>query len=128
MAKKKPTQAKLKKKLDSLFSLYIRHKYADENGIVECYTCGKKLPIKRIHNGHFMSRGYLATRFDERNVRPQCPGCNLFGGGKVAEFGLKLEKESPGIVQELMQEAKKITYNFPYEKQIAHYEKLLKDL
>lgn len=73
-----------------------------------------------------MSRVYLNTRFDERNVRPQCPGCNLYGGGKVAEFGSKLEKETPGIVAELMKDARKVAPQYPYEKEIHKYQELLK--
>ena len=38
----KPTVSKLKKKLDAIFSKYIRLKDADKNGYVKCYTCGVK--------------------------------------------------------------------------------------
>jgi hypothetical protein len=118
--KKPPTQSKLKQKLDSLFSQYIRLTYADDHGMVECYTCGKVRHWKRIQNGHFMSRGYLNTRFDERNVRPQCVGCNIYGRGKVADFSVKLEKETPGITIELAKEARIIHPNYNYQGLIEH--------
>ena len=35
----KKTHTKLKKELDKVFSQYVRYAYADDNGIVECYTC-----------------------------------------------------------------------------------------
>lgn len=63
--KRQKTQAQLKKLLDSIFSVYIRQKYP-----AECYTCGKK--DVSLQCGHFISRSYLATRFDENNCRPQC--------------------------------------------------------
>jgi hypothetical protein len=50
----------LKKKADAIFSTYIRLKYADENLDVQCFTCDKVLPYKKIQNGHFYSRGILS--------------------------------------------------------------------
>jgi hypothetical protein len=57
---------------------------------------------KEAHAGHYIKRGYLGTFVDERNVRPQCPGCNTYRGGVQDEFGLNLTKEyGPGILDEL---------------------------
>ena len=92
-AKKAPTQAKLKKALDTVFSKYIRQKYADENGMVHCYTCPVVKHWKEIQNGHFISRQYLIIRWDENNCRPQCVGDNIFGNGRVLDFEEKLKKE-----------------------------------
>lgn len=78
-----------------------------------------------MQNGHFMSRLYLGTRFDPRNCRPQCVGCNMYGGGKPAEFGTKLEAETPGIVHELMAKARKPYPDYPYAQEIAHYKAIL---
>ena len=122
---KKKTTSQLKKELDKVFSIYIRQKYAKEEK-VHCYTCGVLQDIKRIQNGHFVSRGYLATRFDERNCKPQCVGCNVFGGGKTAVFANRLEKETPGIVKELYREAQKIVKDFPYQAKIDYYKNLIK--
>jgi hypothetical protein len=99
---KSKTQAQLKKELDSVFSIYIRTKYADTDGMVACYTCGKVMHWKKIQNGHFISRTYLATRFHENNCRPQCWGCNGFGNGKPLDFEENLKRElSPEYVEEL---------------------------
>lgn len=83
---------KLKKKLDEVFSLYIRHKYA-VNGMVKCYTCDVVKPIKEMQNGHYISRGVLATRFLEINCRPQCVGCNVFKHGNYIVYTRRLEEE-----------------------------------
>lgn len=95
----KPSMAKLKKKLDALFSQYIRQKYADENGMVKCYTCSTVKHWKEIQNGHWIPRNNLATRFSEENCRPQCVGCNMFQKGRPDEFAVNLIKEGIDIVE-----------------------------
>lgn len=124
---KKKTTSQLKKELDRLFSLYIRNKYA-KNGYVNCYTCGVAKTIKEIQCGHFVSRSHLNLRFDERNCRPQCVGCNIFGNGNTAEFGYRLNNENAGIVNQLYKEAQKITKDYPYEKEIEKYKELVKKI
>lgn len=63
----------LKKEADKWFSLYIRLKYADWKGYVKCYTCGHTSHYKKgMQCGHFASRRFMNTRFDEENCRVQC--------------------------------------------------------
>lgn len=95
---KKRTQAQLKKELDKQFSLYIRAKYPPF-----CYTCGKRGVLQC---GHFVSRQYLATRWDENNCRPQCVGCNIFGNGKPLDFEENLKKELGNKVVEKMKQSR----------------------
>lgn len=53
--------------------------------------------------GHFVGRGKLKTRYDERNVNIQCRPCNRFGEGRKVEYALALEKKyGPGTAAELM--------------------------
>lgn len=125
---KPKTAAQLKKDLDGIFSKYIRLSYADKDGMVICYTCLKKFFWRQIQNGHFIRRQYLATRFDKRNCRPQCVGCNIFGDGKTVEFAARLEKETPGIVKILYREAQKIVKGYPYLEEIALYKAKVKKL
>ena len=42
------THAQLKKDLDKVFSQYVRWVNADDNGLVECYTCYVKKPVKEM--------------------------------------------------------------------------------
>lgn len=93
MAKKAKTRAQLKKELDKHFSQYIRWAYADDNGMVECYTCGVVKHVKEMHNGHFQSRKHTSTRWLEHNCRPQCPKCNLYSEGEKWVYGNKLVSE-----------------------------------
>ena len=128
--KKKKTISKLKKELDAVFSKYIRNKYA-KNGMVKCYTCDHIGEIKKMQNGHFNPRQHLATRYDERNCRPQCFACNMYYGGNPATFATNLIKEyGEGIVQELEQcrwEIFKVDIGW-YEEKIDFYTKKLDEL
>ena len=125
MTKKKlKPLSKLKKEADKHFSLYIRTKYASKNGIVKCVTCGKVDHYKKMHAGHYVTRNYLATRWDERNVFPQCPGCNIWGGGKHDEYALFLiDTFGPNILQELNAKKKELIKmkRQDYEKLIATF-------
>lgn len=124
---RKKTTSQLKKELDKLFSLYVRTKYTNERGEVRCYTCPAIKNVKSIQCGHFISRSYLATRFCEENVRPQCVGCNVFGNGKNVEFARCLEIESGiGTVDSLYKKAQEITIKYPYEEKIQEYKEKLK--
>ena len=98
---KKPQKMKLRRKLDALFSLYIRRKYSDESGIVGCYTCGKKMEIKNAQCGHFVPRQHMSTRWDEDNCRPQCYACNMLYNGQPSTFAVRLEAEKKGTVKRL---------------------------
>ncbi len=127
--KKKKTTSQLKKELDTLFSQYIRRKYANHMGYVACYTCQKWLHWKEIQNGHFVSRAQLATRYCEDNCRPQCVGCNVFAGGKTSLFAENLERElGEGTISRLYREGNKITKDFPYQERIEFYKKKISEL
>ena len=108
---RKPKRKTLIKKLDTVFSEYIRRKYADKNGIVSCYTCGKKAYWKGegMQNGHFISRRSRILRWDERNCKVQCYRCNVMRYGESYIFGVKLNQEyGYNIADELLIESKKI--------------------
>ena len=101
MAKRK----QLIKKLDSVFSEYIRRRYA-KNDIAECYTCGKRDHWKRLQCGHFQSRKHYSTRWNEDNCQVQCVGCNMFKGGEQYKFGMKLGEKKAKKLYMLAKETK----------------------
>ena len=73
MAKKKGiTEAYL----DSIFSVYIRLRDADEDGYIYCCNCGKRFFWKEATNGHFVKRRHRTLRWDERNCHSECNPCN----------------------------------------------------
>ena len=108
---RKPSRKSLVKRLDKIFSEYIRLKYADKNGIVKCYTCDKKAYWRGdgMQNGHFISRSSRILRWREDNCRPQCYRCNVMRYGESYIFGVKLNQEfGYNIADELLIESKKI--------------------
>jgi hypothetical protein len=92
-SKKQIKRSTLTRNLDKAFSSYIRHKYANWKGEVFCFTCPKRLPIKEIQNGHYITRGCLILRWNENNCRPQCASCNIFRNGQPVTFRENLVKE-----------------------------------
>lgn len=71
--KKKTERQKVKDKLDSEFSLFIRRR---DN--FTCVTCGKKgcEGDGVMQCGHLFSRVAMSTRWDESQCFCQCSGCN----------------------------------------------------
>ncbi len=90
---RKPTRKGLIKKLDTVFSHYIRLRNANGNGYVECVTCGKQDHWKSMDCGHFMSRKYMSTRWHEDNCQVQCKSCNVFRYGEQYKYSLWLGQE-----------------------------------
>lgn len=82
--KKEPSVAKeaakrgkpdLVRKLDGIFSKYIRLRDAMPNGYCRCISCGQIKPFSDFDAGHFYSRKHMGTRFDEDNVWAECKYC-----------------------------------------------------
>ena len=125
------TISKLKKELDKWFSLYIRLREATDMGLCQCFTCGKVDHYKRMQNGHFQSRRFLPTRFDEENCQVQCPACNVFRYGEQYKFGLYLDgKYGEGTAQKLEYLARSIIKigRVEYEEKILYYKSIVDNL
>lgn len=89
---------------DAVFSQYMRLKYARPDGFVKCFTCDNVKHYTLMQNGHFIKRGHLYLRWDERNCRPQCQRCNEIQSGNISVYTQKLNQESPGITEILQEE------------------------
>ena len=88
---------KMKKKLDAVFSQFIRQR---DKGI--CFTCRVIKPWKEQQAGHYWSRSFNSIRFDERNVHCQCVSCNIFKYGNKEVYSLRMiEKYGVQILDEL---------------------------
>lgn len=87
---KKPSISSLKKKAWTLFSTYIRLRDCLKttgtltHGV--CISCGKPVSFEDANAGHFMSRRWNETLFDEKNVNLQCVECNFGKQGNVHEY------------------------------------------
>jgi hypothetical protein len=124
---KKISRSKLIKKLDTVFSLYIRQRYSI-NEISKCFTCGKEDHYKKLQCGHFQSRRHYSTRWDEINCQVQCAGCNVFKYGEQFIFGKNLNSEfGEGTSEALYLKAKQIIKfsNNNLEDLITNYNSLI---
>lgn len=100
---KKPTLRSLKNKLDGVFSQWVRRKDATSGGLAVCVTCHKVASWKELQCGHYVSRVYLSTRWDERNAAVQCGACNVLRRGNYAEYtAFMLRKYGPSIIDDLL--------------------------
>jgi len=94
---RKPSRKTIVKKLDAIFSKYVRLKDADFKGNCICVTCGRSYYWKEIQAGHFISRKHYSTRWDERNVKPQCYSCNVMRYGEQYKYskylGIELSED-----------------------------------
>ncbi len=125
----KLTRSKIVKKLDAIFSQYIRLKDADHNGNVTCFTCGKVEHYKKgMQCGHFQSRKHYATRWLELNVAVQCAGCNVFRYGEQFLFSKNLDKKyGKGTAEKLYIKSKETVKFSNHEllNMIEHYKNLV---
>ncbi len=80
----------LQRKLDRIFSEYIRLRDSDEKGYCRCITCGTPHPWKEMDCGHYCGRRHLATRYHEMNCHAQCKHCNGFMEGQHFIYRRKL--------------------------------------
>ena len=125
------TRKQLVKRLDNVFSQYIRLRNANALGIAECYTCGKQDHWKKLQCGHFQSRKHYGTRWDETNCQVQCSGCNVFKYGEQYKFGVRLDKDfGQGTAENLHAKATQITKysNADLEGLITKYKSEVKKL
>lgn len=93
LSKETTKRKQLIMELDKYCSLIVRIKASNKYGVANCYICGKRLPYKQMHNGHFKSRQFLGTRFDWDNMRCCCPECNVVLHGNIPKYKIKLVNE-----------------------------------
>ena len=122
---------KLIASLDHIFSVYIRLRDADKNGMCRCITCGKPFPWKECDAGHFITRDRKATRWEEKNVNAQCPRCNRFRSGEQYEHGLAIDRKygagTADRLKRLGSMRSKLSASW-LEYQIEEYRKKVKEL
>ena len=123
---RKPSRKTIVKNLDTIFSIYIRMRRA-KNDIAECVTCGKNDHWRAMQAGHFMSRKFYSTRWDERNVEVQCMGCNVYRYGEQFKFSKHLGQD---LSDELLAESRKTVKFADFEllEMIDLYKQKVEDL
>lgn len=90
---RKPSTAALVRKLDKVFSLYIRLRDSAAYNFkyFRCISCGQIKPFEQMDCGHFISRTHQATRFDEENAHGECRFCNRFSADHIIAYQRNLE-------------------------------------
>lgn len=120
-----------KKRLDDIFSKYIRLRDTDDSGYGQCISSGKFIHYSEADAGHFMSRRFLSTRWNERNVNLQGRHANRFDQGQQYSQGLRIDsKYGKGTAEILEAESKKTSHitDFELEILIKHYKSEVKRL
>ena len=121
----------LTKKLDRIFSVYVRLSGTKETGSCTCFTCSKVLHWREIQCGHFQSRRFYSTRFHVLNCKPQCYGCNIGLSGNQYIFGVNLDKlHGEGTAESMVRTSREVK-KFTSEEMmdlIAQYENLVSEL
>jgi len=109
------------KKLDKIFSQYIRLRDSKDGHFV-CCSCGHLKPYSLADAGHFINRRWMATRWDERNVHAQCSSCNRFDEGNLTGYyRFMLEKYGQQTIDILE------SMKTPYKWTDGELEMLIKD-
>lgn len=133
--KKKSTGVKRKpnliKKLDRVFSLYIRLRDAMPSGYVKCISCGKIKRFDDVDCGHFHSRVHMATRFDEFNCHAECKFCNRFSSDHLISYQRNLIRKIGQNMFDILNakaHSTKQWSDWELEQMITFYTKKVKEL
>ena len=117
------------KKLDTIFSQYIRLLYTSDNGYGDCITCGHSFHYNNLECGHFRSRRNLTTRWYEGNAHIQCIECNQ-KDDVGAYMIFMIEKYGMDFTSDIIQRSK-VDYKFiqdDYGQMYKHYRAKVKEL
>jgi rubredoxin len=91
--KPKSELVKLENKLWDIFSIYIRLRDSDSQGVCKCFTCGALKHWTKGDAGHGIPRQHKATKFNEINNNFQCKKCNGFEGGMREAYEKAMDKK-----------------------------------
>lgn len=130
---RQPSQATLIKKLDKVFSLYIRLRDSKAYGFryFRCISCGQLKPFDKGDCGHYYSRAKMATRFDPENCNMECTFCNRFSSDHLIGYRENLIRKIGQQHFDLLRFKANQTYKwscFELEQLIKYYEALVKGL
>lgn len=115
----------LQRKIWVLCRQIVRKKWGNT-----CYTCGSKGLIgSDFQTGHMWAKASVGAylKYDLRILRPQCARCNIWQGGRGADFYSKMLKEiGEEKMAELQRDRQKIVKAYDhYLKIYEEYKKLV---
>ena len=120
--------SRIQRKLWNLCKEIIRLKYPPR-----CYTCGRTgLSGSNWQTGHLLAKASVGAflKYDLRLLRPQCARCNLWEGGRGADFIENMRRiEGDSYVNQILED-RKITISAydHYVNLVSEYSILLEKL
>ena len=102
----------LKKKLDVVFSLFIRLRDARKDGTFKCISCGQIKSFDQADCGHYINRQHMSTRYIQGYRR-----------GLFEKYGVT----TVILLESMKNQVNKIS-EFEYKAMIAYYKKEIKRL
>ena len=119
------------KKLDRVFSEYIRLRDTMPSGMFKCISCGKIKPYSQADCGHYHSRTHMSTRYDEENCNAECRACNRFCADHLVGYRnnliAKIGENRYNVLEWRAHQMKKWS-DFELKELIKHYQAKIKDL
>ena len=119
------------KKLDRVFSEFIRLRDTMPNGMFRCISCGKIKPYSQADCGHYHSRTHMSTRFDEENANAECRSCNRFCADHLVGYRknliAKIGEHRLDVLEWRAHQMKKWS-DFELKELIKHYQVKVKEL
>jgi hypothetical protein len=108
--------------LDAVFSQFIRLRDSDENGYLHCYCCSVSVYWTEAESMHYVPRIHKNTMFSEDNCHGGCKTCNGPKRGNLEAYAEHLERDRPGIVDALEEQARApYKYDVPELKGLISY-------
>ena len=119
------------KKLDKVFSAYIRLRDVMPNGCFRCISCGEIKRFEQGDCGHFHSRVHMATRWEPDNCHMECRACNRASADHIIKYRRNLvEKIGLDRVNrlEMMADSTKHWMQFELQEKIEYFTREAKRL
>lgn len=129
---KKASKIKNKTAYDELhlwpvFSTFVRLRDSDQDGILKCFTCSRRMHWRNAQCGHGVPRQHKATKYNEINNNGQCPKCNAWEGGMREVYKEEMDKRHGAGTWDKMIVASRSTYKELGEAEVdvmvEYYEK-----
>lgn len=100
------------KKMDDIFSDYIRLRDADNHGTVTCFITGERVWWRDADAAHFVGRSNMPTRYDEMNVHATTRDSNRFDPDHHTKYYLKMEEKYGWQVRQAIEQKGKSLMKF----------------
>lgn len=91
--RRKPISKNIRSTAMANFQKLRRMQEANDEGLVQCISCGKVMHWKEAQGGHYIPRAIRPTEMDPDNVWPQCPQCNGVRAGNLIAYRYALVRK-----------------------------------